>query len=183
MRILTAILVVMIGCSSVFAQKEKKEASETDVMVEALRKHVRLGSVTTMTERDQLRAKLEAIKTTTYQDKDSPFIGTLRFTCEFVDKEKNVYYGQMSVKQKKHDKDYGGKDDWLFKVPHGEVKSLRLYAYAMEFGFETNGTFVVVDSQFKKVKTSDEIMTRNTEAGIKIKVNGVLKRTYRQDEE
>lgn len=180
MRILTGILVLMIGCSEAFAAKER---SETDLVVEALQKHVRLGSVTTSSERDDLRAKWDVITTTTYQDKDDPFIGTLRFTCEFVDKEKNVYYGQTSVKQKEHDTNYGGKDDWRFRIPNGDLKSLKLTAYAMEFGFETNGTFVVVDSKVKKAENSDEIMARNTDPDKKLKVSGIISYTYPQDDD
>ena len=175
MRILAGILAVMIGCSGAFAEKE---VSGIENIVEALKKHVHLGTVRVSTDRDDQRAKWEVITTETYQDKDSPFIGTLRFTCEFVDKEKNVYYGQASAKQKDHSRDYIGQEDWRFRIPHGDLEYPKMTAYAMEFGFETNGTFVVVDQVTKKVKSGDEIMARNTDPSKKLKFSGVVKKVY-----
>ncbi|MCU0858026.1 MAG: hypothetical protein MUC65_06445 [Pontiellaceae bacterium] len=176
MRILVGILAVMMGCTGAFAAKEK---SELDLVVEALKKHVRLGLVNFMTERDKTtREKTEIITTETYQDRTSPFIGTLRFTFEFTDKEKNVYFGQAIIPKKKQMSDYGGQDDWRLRIPHGNLEYPKLTAYVMEFGFETNGTFVVVDQKTKKAENSDEILARNKDPEKKIKCTGILVKEY-----
>lgn len=180
MRILTGILAVMVGCTVAFAQKE---VSETDLAVKALKKHVKLGSVTSANERDELGGKWEVITTTTYQDEDDPFIGTLRLTVEFRDKDRNMHYGQAKVTQRAHINDYAGKDDWRFRVPHGELSYPKLTAYIMEYGFETNETFVAVSQVTKNANTADEIIKRNEEKGKKLKFNGISLKQYTRSEQ
>jgi len=179
MRILLGVLVLMASCFSSFA---KEEASPEQVMVKALQKHVKLGSVNVKSERDDEKQKFEVIATQSKQDEDDPFIGTMRFTFEMTDKEGVVYFGQGKASQKAHDREYAGADDWQFKISHGDLKFPKLTAYALEYGYESNGTFVVVQQSVKKAESGDEIMARNKDEKLKIKTSAVLKKVYRKND-
>ena len=69
--------------------------------VKDLKKHVALTTFSDkVAQNKKTGAKTEVIKILTQQDKDDPFVGTLRFTVEMVDGT-NVWYGQQMQTQEK----------------------------------------------------------------------------------
>ena len=173
MRMFAGFVVLLVGCMGAFA--EQPASAETEALKAKLQKEVSLGSVNRSSVRDEKNQKVEVIKTTTEQDEDSTFTGVLRFTAEFTDRAGTVFYGQVTVKQKPHPKNYEGKDEWEFRIPHGDLKQLQMGAYAMEFGFEDSGVFVSVAQKFSKVKNAEEIISRNKDPNRKLTVAGKTK--------
>jgi hypothetical protein len=172
MRISIGIAVIAAGFSTVFSGEL---SPETEAAVKALQKHVDIGSVSKSSIRNAQDQKVEVVKTTTEQDKDSTFVGAMRFTFEFTDKNGDVYYGQILTKQRPHPAGYEGEDEWEFEIPHGELKYPKLDVYAMEFGFETNKTFVPVAQKLSKVESAAEITARNKNPQKKLKPKGKTK--------
>jgi hypothetical protein len=52
----------------------------------------------------------------------------------------------------------------------------------MEYGFETNGTFVVVCARLKRVESGDEIIARNKDPEKKLKFTGIINKSYSRSE-
>lgn len=148
--------------------------AEESAEIKALQKHVNMGSVNKSSFRDTNDQKFELIKTTTEQDEDSPFMGTIRLTVEMKAKDGTVFFGRAKRTQGKHPADYEGKDEWSFEIPHGEMKYPKIESYAIEYGFETNKTFVPVVQKLVKVANADDIMQRNkgSKNQLKIKAKG-----------
>ena len=170
MRILTAVVCVAVAGLGVFAAEMSPELKAE---VDALKKHVSIGSVVQSNYRDDKDEKIEVFKAVTEQDKDSTFMGIMRFTFEVTDKNGDVYFGQVSLKQRASpttDESYTGEHTWEFKVPHGQLKYPKFNAYAMEFGIETNKTIIPVVAQLKKVESGDEITARNKDPKKKLKL-------------
>ncbi len=142
--------------------------------VEQLKKYISLGNVTVSDYRDTKKndQKMFLLKTTSEQDKDMGFEGVMRLTVEMTGKDGAVWYGQVLKPQGAGSKkvDYIGSDVWEFRVSQGQLKYPQM-VYAMEYGYQqTNGTFVAVCQQFRKVESADEIMTRNKGSKNKLKI-------------
>jgi hypothetical protein len=169
MRILTGMVVASI-CSSVFAADVSPELKAE---ITALKKHVSMGPVKQTEFRDpKTDEKFEVFKVITQQDKDSTFMGVMRFTVEMKDKS-GVYYGQIVTKQRPSpttDENYSGEHAWEFQIPHGQLKYPKFPAYAMEFGIETNKTIVPVVAKSDGAESGDEITARNTDPQKKLKL-------------
>lgn len=170
MRISKKLIVpaVCLAAFAVFGQG----ANNIGKSAEELKKYIDLGSVTVSDYRDAKNndQKMTLVKTTSEQDKDMGFEGVMRFTVEMTGNDGTVWYGQILKPQGKKLPDYTGSDRWEFRFPHGALKYPQI-AYAMEYGYKaTNGTFVAVDQQFKKVESADEIMERNKSSQNKLKI-------------
>lgn len=133
--------------------------------IEQLKKYISLGNVTVSDYRDTKNKdqKMFLLKVTSEQDKDMGFEGVMRLTVELTGKDGAVWYKQITKAQGAGSKklDYIGSDVWEFRVSQGQLKYPQM-VYAVEYGYQpTNGAFVAVCQQFRKVESADEIMTRN----------------------
>ena len=160
-------MVAVSVAAGVFAQEESLEAR-----VKRLQKYVSVGSVSQSDFRDKENVKTEMIKISSQQDKDDPFLGTMRLTVEFTGGNGEVWYGQSVRSQgnARNSLDYTGEDLWEFSFPHGDLKYPDITAYAVEYGFEEDRKFIPVAQRFKKAESADEIMDRNKDSKNKLKI-------------
>jgi hypothetical protein len=155
----TVFLAVSVLASGLFAQ----EATDIEAQVKKLKKQLSMGSVVKNDFRDEKDQKWERIKVTTEQEKDSPFMGAMRFTVEMTDKEGKTICGQKVQPQAKHPAEYAGRDEWTFDFPHGDLDKPKITAYALEYGWETNKVFTPVIQEFNKSESAGEILARNND--------------------
>ena len=130
--------------------------------------------------RDDKNQKFEKILASTEQDKDMGFDGVLRLTVELTGSEGEVWYGQISKPQGKRRADYLGKDDWTFTVSNEKLKYPKM-VFALEYGYPTSNSFVVVAKQLKKVESADEIMTRNKDSKNKLTLKAKTRAQHEAD--
>ena len=150
--------VVLLLAMASFAQD-----ADIQAQCDVLKKTVSVGSVNAGNYRDGKNAKFERIKVSSYQDKDDPFVGMMRFTVEIKGDNGDIWFGQKTTKQNKKpvDVNYTGEDFWEFSFPDGELKYPEITGYAVEYGIETNKLFYTVASKLQRVESADEIMERN----------------------
>lgn len=164
--------VVVMLAAGVFAQATNNV--DVEATIKTLKKDLSMGSVAASNFSDKEGKKWERIKVTTDQEKDSLFMGTMRFTVEVTDKTTN-YYGQINKVQSKHPAEYAGKDEWSFEIAHDAMDKPKITAYAVEYGWETNKVFTPVLQKFNKAESADEIMARNKDPKKKLKITAKTK--------
>ncbi|NOU36621.1 MAG: hypothetical protein HOO88_07610 [Kiritimatiellaceae bacterium] len=211
MRITASVAGILLIAAAAVALDDSTDAaavSPDDVaitsQIRAAKKHVSVGTVSIKeTKNAKTGVKSKVITITSEQDKDSPFVGTMRLTAEIRDGT-NIWYGQKLQVQKKKFRtagkvvtseiDYSGEDVWNFSVPFGKDKNVvrpDINAYAAEYGFvvsnkvaggkAASNNFVVVAAKYKDVDSADEIMARNQGSKNVLK-NGLTGRAFKQGE-
>lgn len=151
--------VVVMLAAGVFAQATNNV--DVEAKIQSLKKELSMGSIVKTDFRDKEDQKNERVKLTTEQEKDSPFMGTMRFTVEVTDKAGQTIYGQKTQLQAKHPPEYAGRDEWTFEFLHGAMEKPKMTAYVLEYGWETNKVFTPVKQEFYKAESAEEIMARN----------------------
>lgn len=100
----------------------------------------------------------------------------LRVTVQIKDrKTRELAYAQHeeSVRKKKplYMRLYEG-TQWEFRIPFGDMTKARVNAYAIEFGFEKDGHFVPLVTDYDQVRSADEIIN---DEGKKVDMERTLK--------
>lgn len=123
---------------------------------------VKIGGVSDDTVRNEADEELEEIKFYTYQNEDDPLTYRIRVTLELTDENDEIYFAQIQVGQGKLRLEYNGEDRWAFQVPHGDLPDPEISAYAIQYGFLKDGTFVIVDEEMDDTDSPEEIIERAT---------------------
>lgn len=123
---------------------------------------VKIGGVSDDTVRNEADEELEEIKFYTYQNEDDPLTYRIRVTLELTDENDEIYFAQLQVGQGTLRLEYNGEDRWAFQVPHGDLPDPEISAYAIQYGFLKDGTFVIVDEEMDDTDSPEEIIERAT---------------------
>ena len=172
--------IVPVVCMAAFSVLGQGAAYVGKQIPETLLKTISIGSPSVQDFRDDKNQKFEKILVSTEQDKDMGFDGVLRLTVELTGSEGEVWYGQISKPQGKRRVDYLGKDDWTLTVSHEKLKYPKM-VFALEYGYPTSNSFVVVAQQLKKVESADEIMTRNKDSKNKLTLKAKTRAQHEAD--
>lgn len=164
-----------MALAAVFLAAGIRAEEDMEALIDKLKGHISLGSVSKTDFRDPNDQKFEQVKLTTEQDEDDPFMGTLRFTVELTDRDGEVRWGQILLKQAKRPAEYEGRDEWTFNFPHGDLNRPAISAYALEYGWEANKVFTPVRQEFYKCESADEITARNKDPNKKLTIKATTK--------
>lgn len=128
---------------------------------EEMERRIKLGGINDSTFKNDDDEKLEVVKFHTYQDERDDLMYRMRVTIELIDKNDQTCFGQLMVPPRPYPTGYTGESDWEFQIPHGDMKRPKINAYAIQYGFIEDGTFVPVAEDFDDVESPEEIVNRN----------------------
>lgn len=103
------------------------------------------------------------------------FQGAIQVSIELTDKDKTVYWGAVSLsspvfKANKQGNLPSGTITWEFEASSADMKRPKITGYSVEYGYEKDGEFVVLASEFDDVDSAQELADRNKKSkSIKVK--------------
>ena len=152
-------LLILIACLcslTCFSDDDKSDYSGT------------IGSISDYSGEDKSGEDVEGLKFNTSQH-GGEFRGAIHIAIELTDKNKTVYWGDATVlapkfKANKQGRFPSGMMEWVFEVSVADMKRPKITGYAVEFGYEDDGDFVVLDADFDDVDNAQELADRNKES-------------------
>jgi len=167
MKYIYSLLIACCLFSSGFAKSDKFKGRAT------------LGSIQDF-EVEKSDVEYEGIKFFTTQG-GADFDGIMRVSLEMTTKEKVVYWAKTEVKAPKWKNNSQGKApdciNWIFAAPITEMKRPKITGYAIEFGYNNDDEFVVLDADYDDVDTAEELEERNKDSQ-KLNLKGKNKINY-----
>lgn len=161
MKGLLELLIIFVAFFSVTAEEIPEYLLD---MADEYGDNTRLFSINDDDVEDENGNDFFVLKFCTFQDDthEKPFGYTLRVTVQLTDrKTQTVVFDQIeeNIPQRKIGKmTYYEGHAWEYQIPFGEMKRPKLSAYAIEFGFEKDGHFVILAADYDKVDSADEIL-------------------------
>ncbi|MBI9020908.1 MAG: hypothetical protein JEZ10_06620 [Verrucomicrobia bacterium] len=137
------------------------EYSEKDL--KRLSRSVEIAGVRTDTVKNDDREKSELIEVNTFQDQDEKAGFQIRMVVELTDKQKKTYLVEVAGNQKEgRDSEYTGEDYWELRIPYGDLESVKISGYAIQYGIMDDGTFVLLAEEFDDVDSIEELKARTS---------------------
>lgn len=125
-----------------------------------------IAGVSVDTDKNEAREKLEVLEVNTFQFEDDEGEGEgfrMRVVVELKDKAKNLYLVDFTGDRPGDlDVEYLGEDYWKLIMPHGELKQVKVTAYAVQYGFMDEDEFILLAEEYDDVKTLEELTDRTT---------------------
>jgi len=161
-------LILLACCFSASAKKLPEHLAKLPKELlekrEQMEGRIKIGSVNDTTIENDDDEEISVLKFYTCQDERDNLNYRMRVTIELTDDrgKGDSYFAQLSCKQPSVPLEYTGETTWEFHLPHGELKKVKMTAYAVQYGFFESGTFVPVSEKFDDVDSAEEITTRTT---------------------
>jgi hypothetical protein len=111
----------------------------------------------------QTDKKYQTLEVNTLQSQDEMPGFRICVAVELTDKSKKTYLAEFTANQPDGlDSEYVGQDYWKLYLPEGDLEKLKITAYAVQYGFMDENTFLIIDEQYDHVKSMDELKSRTT---------------------
>jgi len=173
-------IILLAFCLNCFTSFGAELSDEIVELKKSRKSKVKIGSVSDDTIRNDEDKKIEVLKFHTYQYEDDELTYRICVTVELTDNQDDVYFAQLAREQGSVHKDYTGEDSWEFQIAHGDLEKPKLTAYAIQYGFFTDGIFVPIAEEFDDVDRLEEITERATAGRIDMQIT---KHTYQYEDE
>jgi hypothetical protein len=130
-------------------------------------KDLDIPGVRIKTIKDDDRNKIEMIEVETEQSPQEDYLEEgfrIHIVVQLTDAKKKTYLADFTGNRPGDlDVEYTGEDYWKLYLPHGDLDHPKVTAYAIEYGFMDEETFVPFAENLKRVKTLKELTEQPAE--------------------
>jgi len=165
-KVKKAICLLFIACLSLnsFAKSDEPEG--------------KINSVNTMSGENRKGEDVEILKINSIQS-GGVFEGIMRISMQLEGKNGKVAWGKVEADQPVGKVRAGelagykatGAVTWTCEAGNNQMKRPKLKAYTVEYGYMKGGEFIILDSEYKKAESFEEIEEDNKESlPLKLKV-------------
>lgn len=138
-------------------------------------------SIREMSGDDRSGRAVEMLKINTSQH-GADFSGTIRLLLELTDKNRTVYFGEITASAPAHKLRANGTSPtgsvaWEFSIDSAGMKHPKFTGYSVEFLWEESGQSVLLDSECEDCGSAEELAARNKNSQ-KIKIRKKVKVDY-----